>query len=308
MINDNNKVYIVGLGALGSMYAAKLYDIFPAGIKIIADENRVKAFQQTGITVNGKPYFFDFILPSDKQPPADLIIIAVKNIHLQQAIQDIRGFIGEDTIVISLLNGILSEEQIGQAIGTHHLLYAYGVGMDALRKDNTTTYTNPGKIVFGEKQNTVLSDRVKAVKDLFERAQIPYQIPEDMNRALWSKFMMNTGINQASAVLRAPYGVFQQNEEARKLMLMAAEEVMALSQKCDINLNQADIDNFMQIIYTLHPSGKTSMLQDMEAGRKTEADIFAGTVIELGKKYNVPTPVNETLYCIIQVTEQTALI
>lgn len=297
-----NKVYILGLGAMGALYAAKFYDMNPDTVKIIMDHQRAK--RSADVTVNGKPYSFDFLFPEDNHPAADLIIIAVKYLQLGQAIQDIKPFIGKDTIVISLLNGISSEQLIGKEIGMQHLLYAYGVGMDAVRQGTTINYTNPGRIVFGEQQNDVHSQRVIAVQDLFQRALIPHHIPADMQHALWSKFMLNTGINQVSALLRATYGIFQQNEEARKLMLMAAAEVVMLSKKCGVNLDQSNLDEFVKVINGLAPQGKTSMLQDIEAGRKTEVDIFGGTVIELGEQYQVATPVNQMLFSAIKVMEQ----
>jgi 2-dehydropantoate 2-reductase len=302
--NNINNIYILGLGALGSLYGANLYDLNPQSVKIIANKKRITALEQSGISVNGKKYAFNYIEPGDaSHPPADLVIISVKYLQLHQAINDVMQFIGADTIVISLLNGISSEDLIGAGIGMEHLLYAYGVGMDAVRQGNEVTYKNMGKLVFGEKHNEALSDRVKAVKNLFEKAKIPFQIPVDMEKALWSKFMMNTGINQASAVLKAPYGSFQQDGEARDLMLAASNEVLLLAQHADINLDQSDVDSFLKIISTLDPSGKTSMLQDIEAGRKSEVDLFAGTVVELGKKYKVPTPVNAGLLSRIREME-----
>ncbi|MEN6454604.1 MAG: ketopantoate reductase family protein [Prolixibacteraceae bacterium] len=299
-----NSVYIVGLGAIGGMYASRLQEIQSATVKVIADRERIERYRKETVTVNGKPCFFDYIIPGDENPPADLIIIAVKSTTLVQAIQDISGFVGKETIVMSLLNGISSEELIGQQIGMEHLLYAFGLGMDAMREGTAVGYTNMGRIVFGEKENRVLSERVLAVKDLFDQAQIPYRIPEDMLHAMWFKFMLNVGVNQASAILRAPYGVFRKNMEARDLMVAAAREVVQLSQKCGINLNDDHITEFLSIIDGLDPNGKTSMLQDIEAGRKTEVDIFAGTVMELGRKYKTTTPFNDVFYKIIRAMEQ----
>jgi 2-dehydropantoate 2-reductase len=304
MNNQINTIYILGLGAVGGLYGAKLHDMDASLLKVIADKSRIDRFKQSPIKINGKEYHFNYVEPGDAaQPAADLIIIAVKDAQLGEAIQNIKGFIKSDTIVISLLNGISSEQQIGAEIGMEHLLYAYAIGMDAVREGKEINYTDPGRIVFGEPNNEILTVRVEAVKALFEHAQIPHQIPLDMVRSQWSKFMMNVGINQASAVLRATYGVFQQSEEARKLMQMAADEVIVLSRHAKVNLEQADMDAYFTIINTLSAGGKTSMLQDVEAGRKSEVDIFAGAVIELGKKYNVATPVNETLYTIIKAME-----
>jgi 2-dehydropantoate 2-reductase len=300
------KVYLSGLGAIGSAYAGKLFEMDPDCVSVIADWERIERYRQNEITVNGGTYPFQLVQPeAGGVSPADLILIAVKQHHLEQSIKDIRKFVGQETVILSLLNGITSEEIIGREYGMDKLLYSFVVGTDAVRQGTETRYSNMGKIVFGEKVNTVYSSKVNAVKELFDRAGIAYSIPENMLRELWWKFMMNVGINQTSAILKAPYGVFQTIGEARKLMEMASREVLLLSGKAGINLDGNDIDRYLKIINTLAPEGKTSMLQDVEAGRKTEVEIFAGTVMELGRQYGVETPVNEVLFRMIRTLEHT---
>ncbi|HEX7714945.1 MAG TPA: ketopantoate reductase family protein [Bacillota bacterium] len=296
-------VYLSGLGAIGSAFAGKLFDLDPGCLTVLADDERIKRYTRDGVAINGKHYPFHYLRPEEESVPADLILIAVKNHHLSQAIQDIRKFVREDTIILSLLNGIVSEEIIGREYGLEKLLYSFVVGTDAVRKGTHTRFSNIGKIVFGERSNS-FSPKVAAVKELFDRAQIPYQIPEDMLRELWWKFMMNVGVNQVSAVLKAPYGVFQKVREARELMEMASNEVVVIAARAGINLSAADIEKYIMILDTLAPEGKTSMLQDVEAGRKTEVEIFAGTIMDLGRRYGVPTPVNEILFRQIRVLEQ----
>ena len=115
--------------------------------------------------------------------------------------------------------------------------------------------------------------------------------------------MINVGINQASAVLGATYGTFQSSADARALMESLMREVIVLAQNINIDLSQNDLDEWGNIMSTLSPMGKTSMLQDIEAGRKTEVEIFAGKMVSMGEKYQVPTPVNETVLRIIKVLE-----
>ena len=107
--------------------------------------------------------------------------------------------------------------------------------------------------------------------------------------------MINVGINQASAVLRAPYAAFQTSQEARDLMESAMREVMAIAKEAAVDLSEKDIEDWYSVLSGLSPEGKTSMLQDVEAKRKTEVDMLAGRVIELGKRYQIPTPVNEKI-------------
>jgi len=304
--NRINRIYIIGLGAIGCSYAAKLYDRFPDSIKIIAKKKRIDTFKDSRIIINNKTYNFSYISPGEKHEPADLLIIAVKYPDLRQAIADIKDFIGKNTIIISLLNGILSEEVIGQEIGMQHMLYAYSTA--SVMRDQSCaigkSFMHMGKIVFGEKVNSEVSARVNAVKTIFSEAGIPYEIPADMIRSQWKKFMMNTGMNQTSAILKASANMFQKDGHHRELAIMAANEVVNISQRCGINLNQSDIEDFITSINALNPAFKTSMLQDVEAGRKTEVENFSGAVRKLGKKYSVVTPVNEIMYHLLAAMEQ----
>lgn len=299
--------YFIGLGAIGLKYAARIHDADPSLVRVIADDARIAQFRATPPSVNGKHYEFDFARPddADADEPANVIFVAVKWRHLTQALADIRGFVGPQTSIISLMNGIASEEVIAREYGRERVVYA-NVYMDAVRSGNAVTWRDIGRIVFGEENNTVVSARVKAIEALFDKAQIPSSVPADMLRAHWAKFMLNVGINQASAVLGAPYGTFQTNRYARELMLSAAQEVVEISQRAGIGLDQTDIDRFLAIIDSLDPAGKTSMLQDVEGHRETEVDIFAGTVVDLGERYGVPTPVNRTLLTIIRAIDQDA--
>lgn len=297
-------VTMIGLGALGCAYASKLYDMSPNGLKIIAGGERGKKYKAEGFQVNGKQYDFSYVSPEEKCEPADLIIVIVKAYQLSQAIIDMKNQVGDNTIILSLLNGITSEEIIGKNYGMDKMLYSLSYGLTANRERNHIHFPSYGNIVFGEKINQKYSEKVQAVQELFERADIPYRIPENMMHSLWWKFMVNVGINQCSAVTRGRFGVFQKVDEAKKLMESAMWEVVTLSGKAGIYLDNTDIEKWYEVLYTLDPNSRTSMLEDIECGRKTEVEIFAGTVCELGEKYGISTPVNRALLNIIKVIEK----
>ena len=299
-----NSVSVIGAGAMGAIYVSILSDMSASSVSIIARGKRYDRLKEEGFVVNGKHYDVPVVRPEDTASPADLIIVAVKNHHLREAIRDMAPRVGDSTIIISVMNGIDSEEQIGAAFGMDKLLYAVAVGIDALRDSTSVIYTTQGKLFFGEADNRILTDRVKRVQELFDRAGIVYETPEDMIRILWWKFMINVGINQTSAILRAPYGIFQTLREARELMDSAMREVTAVATAAQIDITDEDIKIWYGFLSQLSPEGKTSMLQDVEAKRKTEVEMFAGKMMELGNRYGISTPVNETLYRIIKVIEQ----
>ena len=297
-------VYLCGLGALGGMYASRFYATGVENVKVIADPERIRRYRDQGISVNGCRLPLSFLAPGDAAPVADLIVIGVKWHQLQQAITEVRPFVGEQTIILSLLNGIDSEEVIGRELGIAQPLCSFVVETDAGRRGSDIEYQTLGTIVFGEPRNTTISPRVAAVRELFERAGIPYRIPDDMLRALWWKFMLNVGMNPTSAIMGAPYGTFQKSAEARRCVRMACREVLQIAEKIGIALSEEDIDAIFPIIDRLAPEKKTSMLQDVEAHRKTEIEIFAGAVVEQGRRHGVATPVNELLLNMISCIEQ----
>ena len=297
------KISILGAGAMGAAYAAMFSDAGNFSVSFVARGERYRRLKQRALTINKKQYTIPVIHPDQVAEPAHLILVALKHHHLPDALPDIKSLVGDDTVVLSVMNGLESEEMIGAVYGMDKMVYAISVGIDAVREGNRFTFSNSGKILFGKGSNTSIGDRVDRLQEALNRAGISNEVPKDMMRVMWWKFMINVGINQASAVLGASYRTFQSSPEARALMTSLMQEVIALAQKINIDLNQKDLEEWRNILSALSPMGKTSMLQDIEAGRKTEVEIFAGKMVSMGKKYQVPTPVNETVLRIIKVIE-----
>ncbi|MDX2440989.1 MAG: ketopantoate reductase family protein [Desulfobacterales bacterium] len=304
-MQEIQKVAILGAGAMGAYFASRFFDTAGFSTVLIAKGHRLDKLKTKGLVVNEKSYAIPVIHPDEAISTVDLIIVALKHHHLEEAVQGLEKLVGDSTTIISVMNGLESEEYIGSIYGMDKMLYTISVAIDALRQGNRITYTKPGKHYFGEAINTTnLSQRVLRVQEAFDRAGIVYETPEDMIRMMWWKFMVNVGVNQASAVMRAPLGVFQKSPEAQGLMEALMKEVIALTDVIDVNLTNRDIEEWYTFLSVLSPQGKTSMLQDIEAGRKTEVEIFGEKVVELGKIHGVTTPVNQTVLQIIRVLEQ----
>ena len=299
-MNHPPHVMLVGLGAIGVIYADRLQRTSPETFCVLVDPARKERYEADGIHLNDIPCEFTYVTPEDDVPPADLLLVAVKQHHLADAIEEMRPFVSDGTTILSLLNGISSEEILAEAFPEAGILHGFVVGTDATRAGNRTTCGTLGRIVFGEKDQPVPSETVVAVAQLFEQADIPCVVPDDIRREQWWKFMMNVGVNQVSAITGATYGAFGRNAHLRELMAMACREVLLLAPKEGVELNPAAIDEYFEIIGRLAPDGKTSMLQDMESGRPTEVELFSGTVGALGRRHGIPTPVNDVLYRLIR--------
>lgn len=300
-------VAVVGLGAIGTSYISKIIDALGSDrVQAVASGERAARLRRSGVSLNGSRLDIDIAEPSTVRE-ADLVIFTVKHHALAGSIEEARGAVGHDTTIISLLNGITSEHALIGAFGSERVLYSLSLGIDATRSGNATTTTKFGKIPFGDAHNDPahLSPRVAALADLFDCVGIEHETPADMTQALWRKFMMNVGVNQTMAVLGCPYAELQKHgSRARELDIAAMREVVELAPREGISLGPEDIDTALSVLDTLSPAGKCSMLQDVEARRKTEVEIFGCTVVDLGRKHHVKTPVNDMLVRIIQAKEE----
>ncbi len=303
-MKEIKNVTILGAGAMGAYFSSRFFETDGFTVSLAAAGQRFERLKKGGFVLNEKHYLLPVINTDESVSSPDLIIVALKNQHLSIALEQMKNLVGSDTTIISVMNGLDSEKIIGSIFGMEKVLYAISVGIDAVRKGNEVTYTNPGKHIFGQLDNTQLSDQVQCVQRAFEKAGIQYETPTDMVRMMWWKFMINVGMNPSSAVMRAPYGVFQSSPEARFLMEALMKEVIILAQAEGVNLTEEDLQSWDTVLDTLSPLGKTSMLQDMEAGFKTEVEVFSEKVVELGKTHNIPTPFNQTVLNIVKVLEQ----
>jgi 2-dehydropantoate 2-reductase len=304
-MHDIRTVVIFGAGAMGAVYAARFAEAPGLSVAFLARGERAARLCAEGILVNGVRLDVPVIdAATSGTAQADLVIVALKDRALAEALPDLRAVIGPETTILSVMNGLDSEAALAAAYGQGKVLYAIAVGIDALREASSVTFTTSGKIIFGEARNDVLSPRVRRVQAALDLAGLAHETPPDMVRMLWWKFMVNVGINQASAVMRAPYGVFQTDREAQSLMESLMREAITVAQHLGIDLRESDIAAWYGFLNTLSPQGKTSMLQDIEAGRPTEVEIFGGKMVALGGAHGIPTPVNETVLRIIRVLER----
>lgn len=297
-------VSLIGLGAIGSFLAGNLQKVLGDDLRVIAGGARKERLERDGIVINGVPCRFHVVSPEEETGYADLAIFITKITGLAQAIEDMKRQIGPDTIIMAPLNGVESEERVAAAYGWERVLYS--LARISVVMDGNQVSFNPSmaSVEFGEKRNQELTERVQAVKALFERAGIRPVIQPDMEKALWMKFICNVSENQVGAVLKIPFGAWGASEHANTLRLMVAKEVIDIAHKKGIDIDDDYAVKHLDHLKNVPYANKPSTLQDIEHGRKTEVEMFAGTVIRLGKETGIPTPYNKFLYHAIHVLEE----
>ena len=296
-------VVVVGAGAIGASIAVRLIE---AGKQVVISANgeRKARYLKQGFVVNGRQYFLP-VKDKYEADPADLVIIAVKNYSLEEAIEEMRPYVSINTIILSLLNGIDAVPRLRREFGEDSVPYAMILGIDALREENRVQYLAKGRIFCGfEKEKVEKNASTLAVlEEFFRTSDIAFVVPEDIVKEIWFKFMINVGLNQWSALIRAPYRLFQDSPHGQELLSKTMIEVISLSKRYGGNLEETDIDRAIAVLKTLAPQGKTSMLQDVEARRQTEVDAFAGAMKRLAKAADLDVPINAILYDAIRAIE-----
>lgn len=301
-MNDIESVAMIGGGALGLMYGQAVKSVLGDRLYFLAEGGRFGRLRDSVFLINGKEERFAAKRPEDVEAEPDLVIVAVKNYDLPETLPALRRVCGPRTVVFSVLNGIDSEAVLEAALPESTVLYCSVLGMDAVKDGLCVTFSSRGKILLGTRENRP-SRELEAAMEFCARSGLVCENPADIHRSLWSKWMLNIGVNQVSAVTGANYGVFRTNPNSRALMEAAMREVVLLAQAEGVDLREEDIRNWYPVLNGLGASGKTSMLQDMENRRKTEVESFSGKLIAMARARGLSVPVNETLYRIISVRE-----
>ena len=299
-MKEITNVFVCCIGAVGSIYADKIEKFTPQNLRVLVDEARLERYKKNPTVFNGRVLDFNYILPNDTSFKADLIIIATKFDGLNDVIKNIKNFVYDDTVILSLLNGVTSEKIIAKTYGREKLLYSYFIGHSAIRDGRNITHDDVNTIVYGS-ENSNDFENVERIQDFFEQAGINYLIPDDIIHSLWLKYMLNVSANQTTAILRMNFGEMLENDKCMDFAINVMKEVQAIAKAEGVRNTESMINETIEHLHTMIPEGKTSMLQDVEAGRKTEVEMFAGTVIKLGKEFGIPTPYNKIIKEMIEI-------
>lgn len=294
-------VAIIGLGAVGAVVGDQLQKVLGDNLYCIVDEERKARYLKNGISINNEACTFRYVTP-EELPVVDLIIIATKNLQIDAAVANIKNGVGKDTMILSLLNGIQSEKEIEAAYGEAKTLYGFIIDLQSINLNGKITCAGKGKIVFGEKNNQK-TERINAIEKLFTEASIKYLNPENIHFEMWKKFLINTVFNSLGGITRSTYGGFN-FEVMQNLVRKVGYEVIAVANAEEIPLTKQLLEDDIKMTCSYDKLGKCSMLQDIEAGRNTENKWFCGTICNLGKKHNIPTPYCEFLGELLEGTEK----
>ena len=295
-------VAIVGMGALGILFGGEIAENLKEGhAAFVMDEDRAVRHRKDSYSINGRNVTYPIETPEEflKNGKADLILLGVKYPALNEAMTLMEPLVYEGTTFVSMMNGISSERILGERFGADKVLYAVSQGMDAQRDGTGVKYSKHGEIFIGvpKDADAGLTSRLEETAALFEECRVPHTVESEIMYRMWSKFMLNVGINQTCMVYDTGYaGATEPGSEACVFTIGAMREVAAVGQAEGIDLGEKEIEQYLGIIASLDPNATPSMGQDRRQKRASEVDMFAGEVMALGRKHGIRVPANECLY------------
>lgn len=296
------KVAVLGAGAVGSYVIWGLSSRNDIELGVIAEGERAERLKQNGCTINGKIYHPEVWNPRETDA-VDLLIVALKYGSLSAALESIQKATSENTVIMSLMNGVDSEEIIAEKVGVEHLLPA--VIKVASHKEEDGYHFDPETtigIIFGELTAPYDSDRIRAIEELFKDTGIHFRATEYAREEMWSKFRLNVCNNLPQAILGAGVGCYRDSVHMKAISDGLKGELEAIAQAKGIDLSKTEASSGRGS--AVPPSARYSTLQDLDAGRHTEIDMFSGALIRMGKELGIPTPYNEYTYHMIKTLEE----
>ena len=298
------KVMIVGLGALGTLYADALQRADDTEVFVLVDEERRGRYEKEPRILKGKECTFNYVTPQEANGPMDLILVCVKSNGMKESIEMMEGYVGEDTIIASLMNGVSFEELAAEKYGMDHVIYMTYMG-DGVKNLNGEVYdTNINGLFFGSLGNPKDDEQVALIDELYTRAQIRHQVMDDMLYSYWRKYILIVSFNQACAVFGSDYSVFYDAPRAMELAAKLIDECVPLAKAAGVKRADELKDDIIGAAKGIARDCMPSIVQDRKMQRRMEVDIFSDEIIERSRALGLEAPYNEMVSLILNVINQ----
>lgn len=304
------KIAVVGAGGVGGYFGGRLAQ---AGIDttFIARGATLDALRSRGMRVDS--ILGDFVLErvnatddASTVGKVDAILVAVKAWQVADAAKQLAPMIGEETMVIPLENGIDAPDVLARIVGREHVLGGLCAIVSFIVAPGHIKHAAYEPIVkFGELDNR-RSERVERLREAFDRAGVTTEIPPDILRSMWTKFLFISTLSGMGAITRVPVGVWRAKPELRAIAEACLHEVVALAAARGVDLGTDAIAKTWQNYDAMAANATASMQRDILEGKPSELDAQLGAIVRLGREHGVATPATSFIYHCLLPQEEVA--
>jgi 2-dehydropantoate 2-reductase len=294
------RIVVVGTGGVGGYFGARLAQ---AGeqVTFIARGKHLQAIQTNGLQVYSvvQDMWLEKVQATDDPTQvgiADAILVSVKAWQVPEVAQMLQPMMGPETFVVPLQNGVEAPAQLAQVLGEDAVLGGLCWIVSFIEAPGIIRHTGvEPHVVFGELDNR-RSQRVERLYQAFSHAEIKVEIPQDVQAAMWEKFIFITSMSGMGAITRVPVGIMRNLPQTRQMIEHTIDEIIAVGWEHQVRLTDDVFDRTMAFIDNMPPESTLSMQRDIMEGRPSELESQNGAVVRLGKEVNVTTPLNTFIY------------
>ena len=300
------KIVIVGPGAMGCLFSYYLSKVEEEIWLLDKHQDRVDKVKKDGLRIEGISGSHSVRVNTTTDLKdighADLIILCVKSYDTERATKDVTQLIGEKTAVLTLQNGYGNIETISKVIGSERVIGgttsqgATVLGLGHIR------HAGKGETTIGELDGRA-SDRIERVSSLFNSAGLETKVTDNVEGLIWSKLLINVGINALTALLRLKNGELVQYNPARDTLRSAVMEAVSVVKERGIKLTYEDPIKRVEGVCEATATNVSSMLQDVLRAKKTEIDYINGAIVTEGERLGIPVPINKVLTGLVKTIE-----
>lgn len=304
-------ILVYGAGGVGAFFGALLAR---AGqqVHFVARGAQLEAMRRNGLSIRSALIGDVHIAPvlvSDRASATsaiDLALVCVKTYQTEGILDDLATAVTDSTIIVTLQNGVESDEVVASRFGRHRVVPAAVYVGATIDEPAVVTHAAPARMSIGAREGFDAA-RLEALRDVLASSGQPVQISSDIQHERWRKLMWNASFNTVSAMTMRTPGELLAMPETRALLRRIMQEVVDVARASGIGLTDSDVDT--HIAWTERASGmRTSTMVDRSRGRTMEADALVGVIVRKGRRAGVPTPACEALYALMVGIERTAAV
>lgn len=300
------KIAIVGPGAIGILFGTLLGKKNEEVFFLDYNKERVEKIKKEGFVVeNQSANKFKANITSNPAEigKSDLVILAVKSYDTEPAVKLIRPLMGEETMVLTIQNGIGNIQVLVEAFGEERVLGGVTNHGATLLGLGHIKHAGKGETIIGRVDGKIIG-AVRVISQIFNKAGIETKITRDVESVIWSKLIINIGINALAAITRLPNGKILEFEGTREILRSSIQEAVKIAKRKRVKLLYDDPIQKVESVARFTCENICSMLQDVLNKKKTEIDFINGAIVRQGKALNIPTPYNEMLTNLVRTIEE----
>jgi len=302
------KIVIVGPGAVGCLLAAFLTKSKAQIWLLDKNHDRAAKINQSGIKVEGVSGNWQINLKVTANVkeigPADLVILTVKSYDTKDAILHAKPLIHENSKVLTLQNGIGNIEIISEVVGSDKVIGGITNEGATLLDIGSIRHAGRGETIIGRIDGKIPVE-MRSIREIFNKAGMETRISRDIKGLLWSKLIINAGINALTAITRLKNGKLIEFEGTRKIIREAVSEATRIAKRKRIKLIYDDPLAKVEAVCEATAGNISSMLQDVLKKKRTEIDFINGVIVRQGQELGIPVPVNSLLVDLVKTIEST---